>query len=68
MEKADFERHRLAAGLMMPGGEVQEVAVENFEMSGDLGARDMRQGILLCLGGLLAMARGAKGDVGADGL
>ncbi len=71
MEKANCERPRLTAGLMMPGGEVLEVAVENFGLgvaSGGLGVRDVRQGILLCLGGLLAMVRGAKGENGVVSL
>ena len=54
---------------MMPGGEVQEINAENFETgSGSLGTRDMRQGIVLCLGGLLAMLRGAKADEGVCGV
>ena len=68
LERTDFERHRAATGLSMPGGEVQEIKEENFDASvGNPGMQEMRKGVVLCLGGLLAMLRGAKAHEGVCG-
>ncbi len=47
---------------MVPVGEVQEIKEETFDASGTHCVKDLRQGIVLCLGGLLALIRGAKAE------